>query len=72
MMGAFVALPLVDFELKLRIRFVLTEAEFARGRQLQGGSMWHRRSIADSVAGEQSAKELAMMQDKHLRNPKCI
>ncbi len=34
--------------------------------------MWHRRSIADSVAGEQSGKELAIMQDKHLRNPKCI
>lgn len=34
--------------------------------------MWHGHSIADNVAGEQSGKELAMMQDKHLRNPKCI
>ncbi len=38
MMGAFVALPLVDFELKLRIKFVVTYAEFARGRHCKEGA----------------------------------
>ena len=38
MMGAFVASPLVDFELKLDIRLVVTYSELGRGRHCKEGA----------------------------------